>query len=105
MNKIISLLILSIVVIVSLTSCEDNNYDTNEYFSHKSNIKWGCSKIEVMAQMSNCWILLDTEQMLCYQSKNEIIAFAFNNNKLNTISMIPDNTLSLNEILLTVTFV
>ena len=99
MNKIISLLILSIVVIVSLTSCEDNNYDTNEYFSHKSNIKWGCSKIEVMAQMSNCWILLDTEQMLCYQSKNEIIAFAFNNNKLNTISMIPDNTLSLNEIL------
>lgn len=50
--------------------------------------------------MADSDVLLDEDNTLCYQSEGETIAYGFKNDKLNTIVVIPEATLSLDEILL-----
>lgn len=50
--------------------------------------------------MADSNVLLDEDNTLCYQSEGETIAYGFKNDKLNTIVVIPKETLSLDEILL-----
>lgn len=106
MNKI-KLFILSLTALACFPffSCssdegEDVGSTASKYLFFKPYIEWGSSKSQISSKMVGCDVLLDENNTLCYQSKGETIAYGFKNDKLNTIVVIPEATLSLDEILL-----
>lgn len=93
------------MIFVSASSCSkyvgiDASDITPKYLFFKPYINWGSSKSQITSLMNDCNILFDSDNTVCYQSNNEIIAYAFKNDKLHTIVVIPEITLSLDEILL-----
>ena len=105
MNKI-KLFILSLMALAcfSFFSCSDEGEDAgsnaSQYLFFKPYIEWGSSKSQISSKMADSDVLLDEDNTLCYQSEGETIAYGFKNDKLNTIVVIPEATLSLDEILL-----
>ena len=105
MNKI-KLFILSLMALVcfSFFSCNDEGEDAgsnaSQYLFFKPYMEWGSSKSQISSKMAGSDVLLDEDNTLCYQSEGETIAYGFKNDKLNTIVVIPKETLSLDEILL-----
>lgn len=99
MNQI-KLFILSLMALICFSSCNDEEENTPQYLFYKPIMEWGSSKSQIVSQMADCSILLDMENTLCCQSEGETVAYAFKNDKLNTVVVIPETTLSLDEILL-----
>lgn len=99
MNQI-KLFILYLMALICFSSCNDEEENTPQYLFYKPIMEWGSSKSQIVSQMADCSILLDTENTLCCQSEGETVAYAFKNDKLNTVVVIPETTLSLDEILL-----
>lgn len=105
MNRI-KLFILSLVALAcfSFFSCSDGREDVgsnaSQYLFFKPYIEWGSSKSQISSKMAGSEVLLDEDNALCYQYEGETIAYGFKNDKLNTIVVIPEATLSLDEILL-----
>ena len=105
MNKI-KLFILSIMALAcfSFSSCSDEGENigssASQYLFFKPYMEWGSSKSQISSKMADSEVLLDKDNTLCYQSEDETIAYGFKNDKLNTIVVIPEATLSLDEILL-----
>ena len=105
MNKI-KLFILSIMALAcfSFSSCSDEGENigssASQYFFFKPYMEWGSSKSQISSKMAGSDVLVDEDNTLCYQSEGETIAYGFKNDKLNTIVVIPKETLSLDEILL-----
>ena len=88
------------MIFVSASSCSkyvgiDASDITPKYLFFKPYINWGSSKSQITSLMNDCNILFDSDNTVCYQSNNEIIAYAFKNDKLHTIVVIPEITLSL----------
>ena len=102
MNKLNFFILLSLVVLVcfSFCSCNDEEENSGSYLFFKPYMEWGSSKSQIASKMGDSDVLLDEYNTLCYQCGSETIAYGFKNDKLNTIVVIPDATLSLNEILL-----
>ena len=102
-NKVLFITLLMIFVCASSCS-NDDGIDVNDvapkYLFFKPYLDWGSSKMQITSLMKDCEVLLDSDNTLCYKSNNEVIAYAFKNDKLNTIVVIPETTLSLDEILL-----
>ncbi len=105
MNKI-NPFILSLMALACFPffSCSDEGEDVgstaSQYLFFKPYIEWGSSKSQISSKMVGCDVLLDEDNALCYQSEGETIAYGFKNDKLNTIVVIPEAALSLDEILL-----
>ena len=100
--KNIALLILSLMALACFSSCNDEGEDNAipQYLFFKPYIEWGSSKAQIASKMADCVVLLDTDNTLCYQSEGETIAYAFKNDKLSTVVVIPETALALDEIVL-----
>lgn len=100
--KNITLLILSLMALACFSSCNDEGEENAipQYSFFKPYLEWGSSKTQIASKMADCVVLLDTDNTLCYQSEGETIAYAFKNGKLNTVVVIPERALPLDEILL-----
>lgn len=101
MNKIV-LCILSFVAMICFFSCSNESgkdVDTTpQYLFFKPYIEWGSSITRIALKMEGCDVLSEADDMLCYRFGEETIAYGFKNNKLNTVIVIPQKTLSLEEI-------
>lgn len=86
----------------SFFSCSDEGVgvsnNESQYLFVKPHIEWGSSKSQISSQISESNVLLNEDNMLCCKSESEIISYGFKNDKLNTIVVIPQPSLTLDEI-------
>lgn len=93
--------IISLVGLVFLSCSNEADYSDDfipQYLFFKPTLEWGISKSQIAAKMADYEVLLDDDNTLCYKSGDETIAYSFKNNKLNTTVVIPNMTLSLDDI-------
>lgn len=92
------------MLLICISSCVSNNDIVVElsvgpqYSFLKPCLDWGGSKSQIASKMVDYDLVLNEDNTLCYQSNSETIAYAFKNDKLNTVVVIPSSTLSLDEI-------
>ncbi len=103
MNKL-KYLFLSLTAIIGLTlsSCSDDgdDIDNSQSLFFKPSLNWGCTKSQIFSSMTDYTLLAGDEQTLCYKAQDETVAYGFKNDRLNTVVVIPDASLSLDDILL-----
>lgn len=101
MNNIRSF-ITSVIMLIFISACSSDN-DINEqspqYLFFKPTLEWGSTKAQISSKMTDCSVLLDTNNELYFHSDEQIIAYSLKNDKLNTVVVIPSKTISLDEIL------
>lgn len=100
MNKINFFILFWVALVVLSCSSDVDEGATSRYLFFKPTLEWGASKSQTAAKMADCEVLQDDGNTLCYKSNDETIAYSFKNNKLHTTVVIPNATLSLDEILL-----
>lgn len=94
-------ILFTLFVLTLICSCiSDETIIDNrpKYLFCEPRIDWGSSKIQIASGITDCDVILDVENTLCYRCGTEIIAYSFKNDKLNTVVVIPSPTLSLEEI-------
>ncbi len=93
-------------VCLSFFSCSDEGLgvgsNTSKYLFTQPYMEWSSSKSQISSIMTDRGVLLNEDDNTLYydMSKGETIAYGFKNDKLNTIVVIPEATLSRDEILL-----
>ena len=101
--KNIAFSIMFLMALPCFYSCSDEGEDNHEkapqYSFFKPSMEWGSSKMQIAQDMADCDALESSDNTLCYQSGDEIIAYAFKNDKLHTAVVIPDAELTLDDIL------